>query len=110
MTSENISVIELLDRADRFEAFAEGLLERGWVTDDELGLTRVAFRYAPEGDELRPLVAKYGFDEIQDLRLLPMAFRQRDGYFLYLFYDAQRYESFEELRAALRKSGFDVLA
>ncbi|KVM76483.1 hypothetical protein WJ61_09810 [Burkholderia ubonensis] len=78
------------------------------MSDEELHLTPFAFRHWPEGDELKPLVRKYGFDEIRDLTLQAMAFRQNNGDFLYFFYDAKRFESFKELVAALRKAGIDV--
>ncbi|OXI88523.1 hypothetical protein CFB50_08435 [Burkholderia sp. AU33423] len=108
MKIENISIIELLDMGDRFEVFAEALLDRGWVSDDDLHLTPFAFRHWPKGDELRPLVRKYGFDEIRDLTIQARAFRQNSGEYLYCFYDAKRFESFDELEAALRKAGIDV--
>ncbi|WP_412021933.1 hypothetical protein [Burkholderia cepacia] len=108
MTHENISLIELLDSGERFEVFAEALLEKGWVSDEELHLTPFAFRHWPESDELRPLVRKYGFDEVRDLSVQAVAFRLNSNDFLYCFFDAKRFESFGELVAALRKAGIDV--
>lgn len=86
MAIESVSLFELLDRGERFKLFAESVLGKGWVSDEELHLTRVAFRYAPEGDEFKPLVRKYGFDEVCELSLQSTAFRQNSGDFLYLFW------------------------
>lgn len=108
MAIESVSIFELLDRGERFKLFAESLLGKGWISDEELYVTRVAFRYAPEGDELKPLVRKYGFDEVCDLSLQTTAFRQSSGDFLYLFYDSQRFAGSRDLVAALRKAGIDI--
>ncbi|HHL4079895.1 hypothetical protein [Burkholderia sola] len=108
MAIESVSLFELLDRGERFKLFAESVLGKGWVSDEELHLTRVAFRYAPEGDEFKPLVRKYGFDEVCELSLQSTAFRQNSGDFLYLFYDAMRFADSKELRVALRNDGIDV--
>ncbi|KVV50140.1 hypothetical protein WK90_32620 [Burkholderia cepacia] len=108
MNTENISLIELLDSGGRFEVFAEALLDKGWVSDEELHITPFAFRRWPQSDELRPLVRKYGFDDVRDLPVQALAFRLTSNDFVYCFYDAKRFESFEKLVAALRKAGIDV--
>jgi hypothetical protein len=93
------------------KVFEEGLLKRGWITDEELGVNRVLMKQPPTRDELRCLGKLHGgSSQIREIKLIPVAYFCGEVGFVYFFFDADRYEFFDDLPTALIAASYDIPA
>ncbi|WP_157644794.1 hypothetical protein [Burkholderia ubonensis] len=108
MSTENIPLTELLTDGETFGEFARRLIATGWVADDDIGVSRVAFRRTPQRDELAALCEKFGYRDLLDMRLQAIALKHGDGNHVYYIFNLDEFSDFQELRVGLRRAGFDV--
>lgn len=100
-------LLELLESKDRFDVFEQQMDARGWVTDEELRLTRVSLKHMPSETHLARLYNRHGKAFPADSTSLEcVAFNQGDEGFLYVVYDTNRYPNVSDLRKDLLHHGY----
>ncbi|MEQ6352780.1 hypothetical protein [Ralstonia pseudosolanacearum] len=102
------TLAQLLDEPSRFAVFATSLLGRGWVTDVDLGVSRVAMEKRPTATDLATLCAKHGHHAVQSLQLSGTAFDCGNNGFVYVTYDKGTFSTTAALKPALRRHGLNV--
>ncbi|MGN8134609.1 hypothetical protein ACTJLC_07765 [Paraburkholderia sp. 22099] len=107
MIPEVPRLAEVLQDRERFETFARGMLARGWVSDEELHISRAVIVELPTPNELESLCERFGSRDLVDLHYNSVAFRH-DGGFVYYLYDMKRFDSAPDLVADLKYHGIEV--
>lgn len=108
MPSTESTMAELLETKSIFDTFSNSLLSRGWVSDADMGITRVATKWLPSASELEVLCARYGNERVQELSLRSTAFDCDALGFLYFIFDEDTFPDYNALRASLRRHGIQV--